>query len=136
MKKEYSKPYLISEVFQPQEYCVLCDTKLSTERKRLYLDLDGNEYYDKGSEYMDSYAQVSGAQNGVYKNVQTYYLKRNQYENYLNEEKYWTEVTGAHATSCDYSLSAFKVGDYYYKFYKYKEIDVKIVGGKAYFNMS
>lgn len=87
MKKEYSKPYLVSEVFEPQEYCAPCTkpypsvTTLSGwsgAREYLYIDLNGNGTYDLGERFRvtDGYSTYyQGIPNQVTKdNVGIYYF--------------------------------------------------------------
>ena len=73
MKKEYSKPYLVSEVFEPQEYCAPCTkpypsvTTLSgwsDAQYRVYIDLNGNHSYDMGEAFStDGSAKVTSLTN-------------------------------------------------------------------------
>ena len=60
MKKEYSKPYLVAETFEPQEYCAPCTkpypsvTSISgwgSARAADYIDLNGDGFYQTGERF-------------------------------------------------------------------------------------
>lgn len=60
MKKEYAKPYLVTENFKPQEYCAPCTkpypavTTLSDWSKaefKVFIDLNGDGRYQRGEAF-------------------------------------------------------------------------------------
>ena len=62
-RKEYSKPYLVSEIFNPQEYCAPCEkpypsvTTLSgwsASERFTYIDLNGDGIYQVGERFYPS----------------------------------------------------------------------------------
>ena len=139
MKKEYIKPFLTVEEFLPQNYCGTCDTLLTNlHRYGIYLDWNPNGtygYFDRGSEYMNTYGSMNGAIDGVYKNVTVYHLQRDR-----NKTGEFIEFEGQLSQGHDYTTSNFTLNGNekpIYKFVKFsKTYDIKIKNTKVYYNMS
>ena len=82
MKKEYAKPYLIAQAFEPQEYCAPCTkpsvTTLngwSIPQFRVYIDLNGDDSYQKGESFQLTGVSFATIQDQVTKSkVGIYYF--------------------------------------------------------------
>ena len=138
-KKSYYKPFLIKEQFTTAHYCSICNTKLTdlhtlNGNASAYIDWIKDGKYDKDKEYMYSSGMVTGAKDGVYKDVKTYYLEKS----YSASGDDWFEVTRLQV-SCDFSTSAFTLHGNTsprYRFVFIKSVDIKILNQKAYYNVS
>ncbi len=138
-KKLYAKPFMVVEEFVPQNYCGTCDTLLTNlHNYGIYLDWNPNGtygYFDKGTEFMNTYGSMTGATDGVYKNVAVYHLKRSPYKS-GDLSEYSNEFPQAH----EYTTSIFTLNGNEtprYQFVKFsKTYDIKIKNKKVYYNMS
>ena len=141
-KKEYSKPYLAVEVFQPQEYCENCvtdDNRLLFNKggRNVYyfLDLTNIGTYQKDERYSNTGTNTA-APDGVYKGVKAYYLERN-YPSSSSGTPVWTMVSTDPPAGSPYDR-VFTSNGNEYKFVQFTNspVDVKIVGVVAYKNQS
>ena len=135
-KKVYSKPILVAERFEPQEYCANCNDPFQNYDTHIYLDLINKTIFDS-SEFMDSYGQLSGSvPDGVYKDVQIYYLKRSPYKTGTLTKQmnaFYALYNHAYTTSI-FTLNGAEAPRY--QFVENGIRDVKVINRKVYFNAS
>ncbi len=131
MKRNYQKPFLLTEEFVPQEYVANCGDSmvdLYTHSIPIHLDLTNIGTVDKNSERFQRTSNggniyaLSGTE-GVYKNVSVYYLLRKGDNGNFSYDN--TNIGGNPAAY--YSDLEFEWGPRKYKFEKAnKTYDVKI----------
>ena len=139
MKRNYQKPFLLTEEFVPQEYVANCGDSmvdLYTHSIPIHLDLTNIGTVDKNSERFQRTSNgrniyASSGPEGVYKNVSVYYLLRKGDDGNFSYDN--TNIGGN--PSAYYREFEFVYGKKTYKFEKANmtyDVKIKYEGGTYY----
>lgn len=139
-RNKYNKPILVEETFIPQEFCVICDKKVTDlHNYGFYLDWNPNGttgYFDYGSEFINTLGNMQGSVDGVYYNVQAYKLLYSPYSSGDINTAIAYELQAGHAYTTSSSGFTIEGSTNRYRFKKLKIIDIKIKEGHVYYNKS
>ena len=120
MKKEYAKPYLAAENFEPQEYCAPCTVTSVTQisnwnslSDNIYVDLNGDGTYQTGERFSNlGKAVPASTETGPFtsKIVSAYKIKKKM-------GSQWEFTTDLFKPGESYSKESLKKGFEFYSSY-------------------